>query len=67
MFKMHPKVPDSMSGEAKAFILACFEVEPDKRATAAALLLQPFLAPSSRKKARSPEGAGELWGGHRGR
>ncbi|XP_014373336.2 mitogen-activated protein kinase kinase kinase 6 isoform X1 [Alligator sinensis] len=63
MFKMHPKVPDSMSGEAKAFILACFEVEPDKRATAAALLLQPFLAPSSRKKARSPgapaEGAGD--------
>ncbi|XP_019367628.1 PREDICTED: mitogen-activated protein kinase kinase kinase 6 [Gavialis gangeticus] len=63
MFKMHPKVPDSMSEEAKAFILACFEVDPDRRSTAAALLLQPFLAPSSRKKARSPgapaEGAGD--------
>uniref|UniRef100_A0A7M4E582 mitogen-activated protein kinase kinase kinase n=1 Tax=Crocodylus porosus TaxID=8502 RepID=A0A7M4E582_CROPO len=43
MFKVHPTVPDSMSEEAKAFILACFEVEPDRRSTAAALLLQPFL------------------------
>ncbi|TFK13395.1 protein spinster-like protein 2 [Platysternon megacephalum] len=53
MFKMHPEVPDSMSGAAKAFILRCFEVDPDQRAPAAALLQEPFLTAPSRKKARS--------------
>uniref|UniRef100_A0A8D0HQS6 Mitogen-activated protein kinase kinase kinase 6 n=1 Tax=Sphenodon punctatus TaxID=8508 RepID=A0A8D0HQS6_SPHPU len=53
MFKMHPEVPDSMSGAAKAFILGCFEADPDKRATATALLQEPFLRAQSRKKARS--------------
>ncbi|XP_030394627.1 mitogen-activated protein kinase kinase kinase 6 isoform X3 [Gopherus evgoodei] len=53
MFKMHPEVPDSMSGAAKAFILRCFEVDPDKRAPAAALLQEPFLTAPSRRKARS--------------
>uniref|UniRef100_A0A8C3RTX3 mitogen-activated protein kinase kinase kinase n=1 Tax=Chelydra serpentina TaxID=8475 RepID=A0A8C3RTX3_CHESE len=52
MFKMHPEVPDSMSGAAKAFILRCFEVDPDKRAPAAALLQEPFLTAPNRKKAR---------------
>uniref|UniRef100_A0A8C3XKL5 mitogen-activated protein kinase kinase kinase n=1 Tax=Chelydra serpentina TaxID=8475 RepID=A0A8C3XKL5_CHESE len=47
MFKMHPEVPDSMSGAAKAFILRCFEVDPDKRAPAAALLQEPFLTPGA--------------------
>ncbi|KAF7242355.1 Mitogen-activated protein kinase kinase kinase 5 [Varanus komodoensis] len=54
MFKIHPEVPSSMSEEAKAFILSCFEANPDKRATAAALLQEPFLKASSRKKSRSP-------------
>ncbi|XP_026512926.1 mitogen-activated protein kinase kinase kinase 6 [Terrapene carolina triunguis] len=53
MFKMHPEVPDSMSGAAKAFILRCFEVDPDQRAPAAALLQEPFLTAPSRKKARN--------------
>ncbi|XP_074832313.1 mitogen-activated protein kinase kinase kinase 6 isoform X2 [Carettochelys insculpta] len=53
MFKMHPEVPDSMSGAAKAFILQCFEADPDKRAPATALLQDPFLTTPSRKKARS--------------
>ncbi|XP_073173530.1 mitogen-activated protein kinase kinase kinase 6 isoform X4 [Lepidochelys kempii] len=53
MFKMHPEVPDSMSGAAKAFILQCFEVDPDKRAPTAALLQEPFLTAPSRKKARN--------------
>uniref|UniRef100_A0A8C3ILN5 Mitogen-activated protein kinase kinase kinase 6 n=1 Tax=Chrysemys picta bellii TaxID=8478 RepID=A0A8C3ILN5_CHRPI len=48
MFKMHPEVPDSMSGAAKAFILRCFEVDPDQRAPAAALLQEPFLTTGSR-------------------
>ncbi|KAM6428335.1 mitogen-activated protein kinase kinase kinase 6 isoform 1-T1 [Liasis olivaceus] len=52
MFKIHPEVPSSMSDEAKDFILRCFEANPDKRATAAALLQEPFL--KSRKKCRSP-------------
>ncbi|XP_053124231.1 mitogen-activated protein kinase kinase kinase 6 isoform X2 [Hemicordylus capensis] len=58
MFKIHPEVPDSMSDEAKAFILSCFEVDPDKRATAAALLQEPFL--KTRKKCRSPVVPDEL-------
>ncbi|XP_063168468.1 mitogen-activated protein kinase kinase kinase 6 isoform X2 [Candoia aspera] len=52
MFKIHPEVPSSMSDEAKDFILQCFEANPDKRATAAALLQEPFL--KNRKKCRSP-------------
>uniref|UniRef100_A0A8C3RSU8 mitogen-activated protein kinase kinase kinase n=1 Tax=Chelydra serpentina TaxID=8475 RepID=A0A8C3RSU8_CHESE len=55
MFKMHPEVPDSMSGAAKAFILRCFEVDPDKRAPAAALLQEPFLtAPNRKKRGQEP-------------
>ncbi|XP_068773932.1 mitogen-activated protein kinase kinase kinase 6 [Struthio camelus] len=53
MFKMHPEVPESMSDKAKAFILRCFEADPAKRATAAALLQEPFLAPASTRRARS--------------
>lgn len=60
MFKIHPEVPDSMSGEAKAFILSCFEAEPDKRATATALLQEPFLKTPSRRKTRSPIATGEV-------
>ncbi|XP_042296301.1 mitogen-activated protein kinase kinase kinase 6 [Sceloporus undulatus] len=60
MFKIHPEVPSSMSDEAKAFILSCFEADPDKRATAAALLQEPFLKLPNRKKARSPVMIDEL-------
>ncbi|POI20281.1 hypothetical protein CIB84_015972, partial [Bambusicola thoracicus] len=48
MFKAHPEVPGSMSDEAKAFILHCFEADPAKRATASALLQDPFLAGARR-------------------
>eukprot|EP00076_Gallus_gallus_P033329 XP_024998867.1 mitogen-activated protein kinase kinase kinase 6 isoform X2 [Gallus gallus] len=48
MFKAHPEVPGSMSDEAKAFILRCFEADPAKRATASALLHDPFLAGARR-------------------
>uniref|UniRef100_A0A8B9BDL1 mitogen-activated protein kinase kinase kinase n=1 Tax=Anser brachyrhynchus TaxID=132585 RepID=A0A8B9BDL1_9AVES len=50
MFKMHPEVPESMSDMAKSFILRCFEADPAKRATAAALLQDPFLASASLKR-----------------
>ncbi|XP_031450879.1 mitogen-activated protein kinase kinase kinase 6 isoform X3 [Phasianus colchicus] len=48
MFKAHPEVPSSMSDEAKAFILRCFEADPAMRATASALLQDPFLAGARR-------------------
>ncbi|XP_064381080.1 mitogen-activated protein kinase kinase kinase 6 isoform X2 [Dromaius novaehollandiae] len=53
MFKMHPEVPESMSDKAKTFILRCFEADPAKRATAAALLQEPFLAPAGTRRTRS--------------
>uniref|UniRef100_A0A8C3J943 mitogen-activated protein kinase kinase kinase n=1 Tax=Calidris pygmaea TaxID=425635 RepID=A0A8C3J943_9CHAR len=43
MFKMHPEVPESMSDKAKRFILRCFQADPGERATATALLQDPFL------------------------
>nr|5UOR_A Chain A, Mitogen-activated protein kinase kinase kinase 5 [Homo sapiens]5UOR_B Chain B, Mitogen-activated protein kinase kinase kinase 5 [Homo sapiens] len=43
MFKVHPEIPESMSAEAKAFILKCFEPDPDKRACANDLLVDEFL------------------------
>uniref|UniRef100_G3SM05 mitogen-activated protein kinase kinase kinase n=1 Tax=Loxodonta africana TaxID=9785 RepID=G3SM05_LOXAF len=50
MFKVHPEIPESMSAEAKAFILKCFEPDPDKRACANDLLIDEFLKVSSKKK-----------------
>ncbi|KAJ8275084.1 hypothetical protein COCON_G00097090 [Conger conger] len=50
MFKIHPEIPESMSLEAKAFILRCFEPDPDRRATAMDLLTDEFLTVTSRKK-----------------
>ncbi|XP_061560250.1 mitogen-activated protein kinase kinase kinase 5 isoform X1 [Phycodurus eques] len=50
MFKIHPEIPESMSPEAKAFIVRCFEPDPDRRATAFDLLTDDFLTVTSRKK-----------------
>ncbi|XP_039595841.1 mitogen-activated protein kinase kinase kinase 5 isoform X2 [Polypterus senegalus] len=50
MFKIHPPVPECMSEEAKAFILKCFEPDPDRRTTATDLLQDSFLKTVSRKK-----------------
>ncbi|XP_078093860.1 mitogen-activated protein kinase kinase kinase 5-like isoform X2 [Mustelus asterias] len=58
MFKIHPEIPESMSLEAKAFLLHGFEPNPDKRATAAELLKDPFL---SRKKAKASLKPGEFY------
>ncbi|KAM9724383.1 mitogen-activated protein kinase kinase kinase 5 [Menidia menidia] len=55
MFKIHPKVPECMSDEAKAFIMNCFVPNPDERATAAQLLNDAFLKSSPRKKARAAQ------------
>ncbi|KAM6151469.1 mitogen-activated protein kinase kinase kinase 15 [Rhynchocyon petersi] len=43
MFNMHPEIPETLSAEAKAFILSCFEPDPHKRPTAASLLEHSFL------------------------
>nr|XP_060626052.1 mitogen-activated protein kinase kinase kinase 15 isoform X2 [Anolis sagrei ordinatus] len=43
MFKIHPEVPESLSAEARALILLCFEPDPNKRVTASDLLKDPFL------------------------
>ncbi|XP_043846865.1 mitogen-activated protein kinase kinase kinase 6 [Dromiciops gliroides] len=51
MYKIHPPVPSAMSEEARAFILRTFEPEPKHRASAAALLGDPFL--QHRRKARN--------------
>ncbi|KAM4770717.1 mitogen-activated protein kinase kinase kinase 5 [Rhinophrynus dorsalis] len=50
MFKIHPEIPESMSAEAKAFLLQCFEPDPVKRATASELLMDDFLKVSSKKR-----------------
>ncbi|KAM9577802.1 mitogen-activated protein kinase kinase kinase 15 [Trichechus inunguis] len=43
MFKIHPEIPEALSAEARAFILSCFEPDPQKRVTAATLLREGFL------------------------
>uniref|UniRef100_A0A8C5QS32 mitogen-activated protein kinase kinase kinase n=1 Tax=Leptobrachium leishanense TaxID=445787 RepID=A0A8C5QS32_9ANUR len=50
MFKIHPEIPESMSPEAKAFLLRCFEPDPVDRATATELLMDDFLKVSSKKR-----------------
>uniref|UniRef100_A0A665X6B2 mitogen-activated protein kinase kinase kinase n=1 Tax=Echeneis naucrates TaxID=173247 RepID=A0A665X6B2_ECHNA len=43
MFKIHPEIPESLSLEAKSFILRCFEPDPHKRAIASDLLRDTFV------------------------
>ncbi|KAM9827738.1 mitogen-activated protein kinase kinase kinase 15 [Neosynchiropus ocellatus] len=43
MFKIHPEIPESLSLEAKSFILRCFEPDPNKRAIASDLLRDLFV------------------------
>uniref|UniRef100_A0A8C3LN75 mitogen-activated protein kinase kinase kinase n=1 Tax=Chrysolophus pictus TaxID=9089 RepID=A0A8C3LN75_CHRPC len=50
MFKIHPEIPESLSAEAKAFILLCFEPDPCKRATASDLLKDSFLKQVNKSK-----------------
>uniref|UniRef100_A0A8C7PB23 mitogen-activated protein kinase kinase kinase n=1 Tax=Oncorhynchus mykiss TaxID=8022 RepID=A0A8C7PB23_ONCMY len=56
MFKIHPEVPECMSGEAKVCIMRCFTPDPDNRATASELLKDSFLKSTSRRKAKPEPG-----------
>lgn len=67
MFKIHPEIPESMSSEAKAFIVRCFEPDPDRRATALNLLTDEFLTVTSRKKKSKGSFTGEPGSAVRGR
>nr|CAH7714390.1 unnamed protein product [Callosobruchus chinensis] len=49
-YKAHPEIPEELSDRAKSFIRRCFEPDPDKRATAAQLLEDPFLGSERRQK-----------------
>ncbi|XP_055543330.1 mitogen-activated protein kinase kinase kinase 15 isoform X2 [Wyeomyia smithii] len=48
-YKKHPEIPAELSPVAKNFIKRCFEVDVDKRATAADLLEDPFLSDKHKK------------------
>ncbi|XP_026569965.1 mitogen-activated protein kinase kinase kinase 15 isoform X2 [Pseudonaja textilis] len=50
MFKIHPEIPKSLSAEAKAFILLCFEPDPNKRVTASDLFKDSFLKQVNKSK-----------------
>ncbi|XP_067107476.1 mitogen-activated protein kinase kinase kinase 15 [Osmerus mordax] len=49
MFKIHPEIPESLSVEAKSFILRCFEPDPNKRATGSDLLKDTFVRHKGKK------------------
>lgn len=50
MFKIHPEIPESLSLEAKSFILRCFEPDPHKRAIASDLLRDTFVRHTTKGK-----------------
>ncbi|RZB39511.1 mitogen-activated protein kinase kinase kinase 15 [Asbolus verrucosus] len=51
-YKVHPQVPEELSDRASHFILRCFEPDPDKRASAAQLLEDPFIGSERKKSVR---------------
>lgn len=50
MFKIHPEVPESLSVDAKLFILRCFEPDPHRRAIASDLLRDTFVRHNTKGK-----------------
>lgn len=73
MYKVHPPMPSSLSAEAQAFLLRTFEADPHLRASAQALLGDPFLQPGKRscrpgspRCAPRPSGTTSVKGGNTG-
>jgi len=52
-YKVPPEIPKEMSETAKSFIMRCFEPDPEKRATSATLLEDPFIADMGKRKKMS--------------
>jgi mitogen-activated protein kinase kinase kinase 5 len=48
-YKKHPEIPEELSPLARKFILRCFIVDVDQRATAGQLLEDPFLSDKHRR------------------
>lgn len=66
MYKVHPPMPSSLSAEAQAFLLRTFEPDPRLRASAQALLGDPFLQPGRRSRSpgspqHAPRPPGTAW------
>ncbi|XP_061171243.1 mitogen-activated protein kinase kinase kinase 15-like isoform X5 [Saccostrea echinata] len=60
-YKMHPEIPDTMSQNAKDFLLKTFEPKPELRATAEDLLKHPFIVETLSKKKKKRANDGEYF------
>ncbi|CAH8356004.1 unnamed protein product [Eruca vesicaria subsp. sativa] len=49
--KSHPPIPDTLSSDAKDFLLKCLQQEPDMRPTASELLKHPFVTGKHKESA----------------
>ncbi|XP_052707812.1 mitogen-activated protein kinase kinase kinase 15-like isoform X3 [Crassostrea angulata] len=58
-YKMHPEIPDTMSENAKDFLLKTFEPKPELRARAEDLLKHPFIVETLAKKKKKRASDGE--------
>lgn len=43
MYQQHPEIPETLSNNAKHFLLSCFKPDPSERPTAEELLDHEFL------------------------
>ncbi|KAL5107851.1 Mitogen-activated protein kinase kinase kinase 15 [Taenia crassiceps] len=51
-YSAHPDIPEELPEPCKAFIKRCFEIDPEKRASADELLTDPFILMYKRHKGR---------------
>uniref|UniRef100_A0A5K3EVP1 mitogen-activated protein kinase kinase kinase n=2 Tax=Mesocestoides corti TaxID=53468 RepID=A0A5K3EVP1_MESCO len=51
-YSAHPDIPEDLPEPCKAFIKRCFEIDPEKRASADELLTDPFINMYKRHKVR---------------
>ncbi|XP_078310104.1 mitogen-activated protein kinase kinase kinase 15-like isoform X7 [Crassostrea virginica] len=60
-YKMHPEIPDTMSENAKSFLLKTFEPKPELRDKAEDLLKHPFIVETLAKKKKKRANDGEYY------